>query len=333
MASTPTTTELTLRALAALEVAGLAYSTYDTASACAASSIASMMLQTNRNTDNAVVAAGGTPCGMCSPAHVMARHGGDETFAATYTGIRSAMSLATSDAERIVVVHQNAAAAAALAASEAVHAVAMSFYQRMVGHCVDAQVHESVAPWLEALSALADGPGGHGLVLCRIVTSLECVFRWGTVKLVPQLQVLGGCHAPLGKLYACAPPKMPSATVLGAVRWLPIPAVTLDLLSSSADGFGTGGSPFMHIVTRVRGKYLIRLRRMGKLCVSVLGDRDTLIASMTPMDGISDAVSYGKAHMKCVLAEGISMHSHDKWQVRTVVENGVLQRCDVVTGA
>jgi len=320
------TTELTMRALAALEVAGLAYSTYDAAAACAASSMAAASIAKDRDTHNAVVAAGATPRGVCSPAHLMVQVGGDVKFSTTYQNILYSASETESDSERIVAVHKNASAEAARVAGEAVHAVAMSFYQRI--ELAQVRVHESVTPIFDALANLSDGPGGHGLVLCRLVSSLESVFRWGTVRRA-SFRVLGGCHARLDSIDACAPPKIPPMTSLGAVRWLPVPPDPLHLLVSSSDGFGTGRNPFMYVVNEVRGKYLVRLKRTGKLYVSGTASGNTCIASMAPMD-ISGAVSYGKAHMKRNLAEGISMHAHGEYHVRTVVENGVLQRCDVV---
>jgi hypothetical protein len=327
--ATTTTVDLATGALMALERAGAAYAAVDAADFRSSAAYASAMLSADAT--SADLLAGSNRRSLCSPAHVMARLSGTDSIE-SYARSRANLDFTASCAMAEVAAQHQQARRAAAEASAAVHAVSMSFHARLCDAKV--MVHTGMQQWLNDLANLADGPGGHGATLVRLVISLESMFRWGTIRNdstggASDRLVLGATHTPIGGVGACAAPVVPAEPALAMVRWLPLAPATLALLASARDGFGTASDPFLHVVSGVKGKWLMRLRRTGKIYVSLKMASDTAVACVPPVD-ITWALDYAKRHLSTKLPEGITMHANSGLQVRTVVRSGVLVRCDVV---
>ena len=171
---------------------------------------------------------------------------------------------------------------------------------------------------LQELARLGDGPGGHGLRLTQVLSSIENILKSGVVRM-GETSVLGACQVPLSQWHKHAPLEMPELHVHPVIRWMgcgPVPSFDFQPL-------------YVHVVSCVCGTYLVRLRRVSKLVVSrkVLPE---YVVGAAPSIDCTEAIRYGKSLKASGLPDGLSYRSEGNLQVRTVVREGTLVRMDVV---
>ena len=210
--------------------------------------------------------------------------------------------------------------ALARVASVSVHALAMHLHAR----CADYMIHSSVAGCFQELANIADGPGGQGLRLCQVVSTIGYIFQAGVIR-IGNVSVLGACFQPLSEWHKHAEPVAPVLVVHPVIRWTHIGPV-----AHQAALAGLADCPvYVHMASCVCGTYMVRLRRLRKIVISQRVTPDYIVAHAPTVD-VSDAMAYARQHAQGDLREGIDMANHDDLHVRTVVRDGVLVRLDVV---